>query len=75
MSTVTTSQTNNTNNTKNSVKESELEDLLTSEYISQMNSKERIAYQIAKEHLGTSFNLKKSIGYKEWLKNKEKSIP
>ena len=42
--------------------------------ISQMNSKEKIAYHIAMDHLGTSFNLKKSIGYKEWLKkNKEKS--
>jgi hypothetical protein len=67
--------TSETTNPKNFVKESELEDLLTSEYISQMNSKERTAYQIAKEHLGTSFNLKKSIGYKEWLKNKEKSTP
>jgi len=48
------------------------EELLTSTYISQMNSKEKIAYQIAVDHLGTSFNLKKSIGYKEWLKkNKE----
>jgi hypothetical protein len=48
------------------------EELLTSTYISQMNSKEKIAYEIAKDHLGTSFNLKKSIGYKEWLKkNKE----
>ena len=41
-------------------------------YIAQMNSKERIAYQIAKDHLGTSFNLKKSIGYKEWLKMNQK---
>ena len=54
--------------------EKENEDLLTSRYISQMNSKEKIAYEIAKDHLGTSFNLKKSIGYKEWLKkNKETS--
>ena len=53
-------------------KEKENEDLLTSTYILQMNSKEKIAYEIAKDHLGTSFNLKKSIGYKEWLKkNKE----
>jgi hypothetical protein len=52
--------------------EKEKEDLLTSTYILQMNSKEKIAYEIAKDHLGTSFNLKKSIGYKEWLKkNKE----
>jgi hypothetical protein len=55
------------------VKETEPEDLLTSAYIAQMGQKEKTAYHIAKEHLGTSFNLKKSIGYKEWLKNKEKN--
>jgi hypothetical protein len=37
-------------------------------YISQLGEKEKIAYEIAKNHLGTSFSLKKSIGYKEWLK-------
>ena len=59
---------------KDNTQRSSNEDSLTSEYISQMNSKEKIAYHIAMDHLGTSFNLKKSIGYKEWLKkNKEKS--
>lgn len=37
-------------------------------YISQLGEKEKVAYKIAKEHLGTSFSLKKSIGYKEWKK-------
>jgi hypothetical protein len=37
-------------------------------YISQLGEKEKIAYEIAKNHLGTSFSLKKSIGYKDWLK-------
>jgi hypothetical protein len=37
-------------------------------YISQLGEKEKIAYEIAKNHLGTSFSLKKSIGYKEWFK-------
>lgn len=37
-------------------------------YLTQMGDKERIAYLIAKEHLGTSFDIIKSIGYMEWKK-------
>jgi hypothetical protein len=43
---------------------------LIQEYISQLNEIERIVYNIAKEHLGTSFNIEKSIGYLEWLKKR-----
>lgn len=39
------------------------------EYLKQMRPKERLAYQIAKKQLGTSFNIKKSIGYITFLKN------
>jgi hypothetical protein len=38
------------------------------EYLAQLNEKEQIAYTIAKDHLGTSFNIIKSIGYMEWKK-------
>jgi hypothetical protein len=38
-------------------------------YISQMSVQERKAYEIAKEHLETSFNIEKSIGFIEWKKN------
>lgn len=38
------------------------------QYLKQLDDKERIAYAIAKEHLGTSFNLVKSIGYTSWKK-------
>lgn len=38
-------------------------------YISQMSIQERKAYEIAKEHLETSFNIEKSIGFIEWKKN------
>jgi hypothetical protein len=41
------------------------------EYLAQLNEKEQLAYTIAKDHLGTSFNILKSIGYMEW-KKKEK---
>ena len=52
----------------------EEENILTKEelhmlYISQMSIQERKAYEIAKEHLETSFNIEKSIGFIEW-KNK-----
>jgi len=32
-------------------------------YIKTLNDKERKAYEIAKSHLKSSFNIKKSIGY------------
>lgn len=41
-------------------------------YLEQLGDKERIAYSIAKEHLGTSFNVVKSIGYITWKKEKSK---
>jgi hypothetical protein len=40
-----------------------------SAYIEQMSEQERIVMAIAIEHLGTSFDITKSIGYKEWCKN------
>jgi len=44
----------------------EEERILILRYLATMNEKERIAYKIAKDHLGTSFNIVKSIGYIEW---------
>lgn len=41
-------------------------------YLEQLGDKERIAYSIAKEHLGTSFNIVKSIGYITWKKEQAK---
>jgi|UniRef100_A0A6C0DSD9 hypothetical protein len=41
-------------------------------YLEQLGDKERIAYSIAKEHLGTSFNVLKSIGYITWKKEQTK---
>ena len=38
-------------------------------YLEQLGDKERVAYSIAKEHLGTSFDIVKSIGYLTWKKN------
>jgi len=42
-------------------------------YLKQLDDKQRIAYFIATEHLGTSFDILKSIGYIEWKKNQHDS--
>ena len=63
------------NNKMNKVKEiNELEssssplELLSLEqqYLDQLNPHEKTAYLIAKNHLGSSFSLKKSIGFSKW---------
>lgn len=46
---------------------------LEEEYIAQLTPIEKKAYKIAIEHLGTSFNLKKSNGFCDWLKEKKES--
>lgn len=43
---------------------------LADTYISQMSPFELSAYRIAKGHLGTSFNLKKSNGFLKWISKK-----
>lgn len=37
-------------------------------YILSLPEKDRIAYEIAKSHLGSSFNLRRSNGFKQFLK-------
>jgi|TARA_R110001599_G_scaffold27108_1_gene95536 hypothetical protein len=37
------------------------------EYIAQLSDVEKLVLGIAKEHLETSFSIKKSIGFKEWM--------
>jgi hypothetical protein len=39
-------------------------------YLKNMDERSKQAYIIAKDHLGTSFNIYKSNGYKDWKKNK-----
>ncbi len=41
------------------------------DYLGQLGEYERKAYVIAKEHLGTSFNIVRSTGYIDW-ENKNK---
>jgi hypothetical protein len=40
-------------------------------YIESLDEKEKIAYNIAKGHLGTLFSLEKSNDYLEWLEKLE----
>ena len=44
------------------------------DYLATLNSKERIALSIAKEQLGSSFCLEKSLGYLAWLEKNQTSI-
>ena len=41
------------------------------EYLSEMDDHHRKAYDIAYCHLGTSFNIARSNGFKEWLAHKK----
>jgi hypothetical protein len=38
-------------------------------YLESMSDKERKAYEIAKDHLGMSFQIEKSIGYINFIKD------
>lgn len=49
-------------------------DDVTNAYISQMSPFELSVYRIAKGHLGTSFNLKKSNGFLKWKTNSNESL-
>jgi hypothetical protein len=39
-------------------------------YLSEMNENERVAYEIAVNHLESSFNIYRSNGFIEWKKSK-----
>lgn len=43
------------------------EQLLIDQYIAQMSEQEKLVLEIAVDHLETSFDIARSIGYKEWL--------
>lgn len=44
-------------------------------YLEQLKPQERKAYDIAKSHLGTSFDILRSNGYKVWIKKQESTSP
>jgi competence protein ComGC len=40
-------------------------------YLTSLSAEQKIAYKIAYDHLGTSFNILKSNGYLSWKKNND----
>jgi hypothetical protein len=50
---------------ENSISIEQLEKL----YLETLSEKEKKSYDIAKEHLGMSFQLDKSVGFLKWKKN------
>jgi hypothetical protein len=44
------------------------------EYLISLTEKEKKAYEIAKSHLGMSFQIEKSVGFLKWKKEKENEI-
>jgi len=44
-------------------------------YKDSLSEQEQIVLKIAIEHLESSFDIEKSIGYLEWLKNNNKQKP
>jgi hypothetical protein len=44
------------------------------EFLDSLNDKERMAYHIAKSHLGTMFSLEKCNAFLEWVKDRETKV-
>lgn len=44
-------------------------------YIATLTEKEYQGYLIARSHLGSSFNLEKSLGFIEWIKSQPMPLP
>ena len=42
-------------------------EILAAEYVEQLTTQQKKVLVIAKEHLGSSFNIIKSIGFKQWV--------
>ena len=57
--------------TETPIKNSEIKNSEEERYINLMDDTTKKAYLIAKKHLGSSFNLGKSIGFKQYMKKEE----
>lgn len=47
---------------------------LLSNYINSLDERNKQAYEIAKDHLGTSFDLEKSIGFLNFKEKQEQEL-
>ena len=43
------------------------------QYLAQLDDIHKKAHDIAKQHLGTSYNIAKSNGYMDWLKQQQQN--
>jgi hypothetical protein len=55
----------------NNDKEKEGKEKEAKDFMDSLNDKERMAYHIAKSHLGTMFSLDKCNAFLEWVKERE----
>lgn len=44
-------------------------------YLATLDEKDMIGYEIARDHLGSSFDLSKSLGYLHWFKTRQSDYP
>jgi len=58
----------------NSIKTMDTENKSIEQYLKSLNEQERKTLEIAKNHLGTSFNIMKSIGYITWKTNQKNNL-
>jgi transcriptional regulator CtsR len=56
----------------NSINTMDTENKSIEQYLKSLNEQERRTLEIAKDHLGTSFNIRRSIGYITWKTNQKK---
>lgn len=45
-----------------------------SKYLQQLNEQEKHVLEIAKDHLGDSFDIERSIGFQEWAKSQNTEV-
>jgi len=62
-----------TNDTNADAKNTVDQDILA--YIASLPDKQRVAYEIAQQHLGTSFTVEKTVGFLRWKRQQSESIP
>jgi len=55
----------------NNDKEKDAKEKEAKDFLDSLNEKERMAYHIAKSHLGTMFSLDKCNAFLEWVKERE----
>lgn len=52
-------------------KTTDQQQILENEYVNSFTENEKKAYEIAKNHLGMSFDLEKSIGFQAWKQKQQ----